>query len=187
METHHDSRPHPRVRASPEVGPGATVGTPGLGYPLLLCLGEKSFVVILNYVQRPDLCGPKALFAQQRSRTHPLVGKGLGAPRVPGEADAQPEQPGDPDLPWKSGPPRSPGPPQGSGTLNSNRTPHRGKESAPLPGGGPEPTRVYKHRHVYKVAWSPYQASPTAAFIVVDGRPHCCSRRRGVSLTRGHY
>ena len=81
------------------------VGTPGLGYPLLLCLGEKSFVVILNYVQRPDLCGPKALFAQQRSRTHPLVGKGPGAPRVPGEAGAQPEQPGDPDLPWKSGPP----------------------------------------------------------------------------------
>ena len=92
------------------------VGTPGLGYPLLLCLGEKSFVVILNYVQRPDLCGPKALFAQQRSRTRPLVGKGPGAPRVPGEAGAQPEQLGDPDLPWKSGPPRSPGPPQGSGT-----------------------------------------------------------------------
>ena len=74
METHHDSRPHPRVRASPEVGPGATVGTPGLGYPLLLCLGEKSFVVILNYVQRPDPCGPEALFAQQRSRT-PWLGK----------------------------------------------------------------------------------------------------------------
>ena len=34
------------------------VGTPGLGYPLLLCLGEKSFVVILNYVQQPDPCGP---------------------------------------------------------------------------------------------------------------------------------
>ena len=52
-----------------------TVGTPGLGYPLLLCLGEKSFVVILNYVQRPDPCGPEALFAQQWSRTRPLVGK----------------------------------------------------------------------------------------------------------------
>ena len=52
------------------------VGTPGLGYPLLLCLGEKSLVVILNYVQRPDPCGPEALFAQQRSRTHPLVRKG---------------------------------------------------------------------------------------------------------------
>ena len=32
--------PHPQVRTSPEVGPGATVGTPGLGYPLLLCLGK---------------------------------------------------------------------------------------------------------------------------------------------------
>ena len=33
--------PHPRVRTSPEMGPGATVGTPGLGYPLLLCLGKS--------------------------------------------------------------------------------------------------------------------------------------------------
>ena len=62
METHPDSRPHLRVRTSPEVGPGATVGTPGLGYPLLLCLGKKSFVVILNYVQQPDHGGPEALF-----------------------------------------------------------------------------------------------------------------------------
>ena len=29
--------PHLRVRTSPEVGPEATVGTSGLGYPLLLC------------------------------------------------------------------------------------------------------------------------------------------------------
>ena len=92
------------------------MSVPRTGVPLLLCLDEKSFVVILNYVQRPDPCGPEAMFAQQRSRTRPLVGKGPGAPRVPGEADAQPEQPGVPDLPWKSGPPRSPGPPQGSGT-----------------------------------------------------------------------
>src|SRR6185437_1515001 len=41
---------HPRVRTSPEVGPGATVGTPGLGYPLLLCLG-KGLEVIFNYIQ----------------------------------------------------------------------------------------------------------------------------------------
>ena len=75
------------------MGPGATVGTPGLGYPLLLCLGEKSFAVILNYVQRPDPCGPEALFAQQRSRTRPLVGKGPGTPHDPGEAGAQPKQP----------------------------------------------------------------------------------------------
>ena len=35
--------------------------------------------------------------------------------------------------------------------LNTNRTPPR---------EGPEPTRVYKHRHVYKVAWSPYKPHP---------------------------
>ena len=37
-------------------------------------------------------------------------------------------------------------------------------ECLPLPGegigtlsrGGPDPTRVYKHRYIYKVAWSPY-------------------------------
>ena len=74
------------------------VSTPGLGYPLLLCLGKKSFVVILNYVQQSNPYGPEALFTRQRSRTRPLVGKGPGAPRVPEEADAQPEQPEAPDL-----------------------------------------------------------------------------------------
>jgi len=87
------------------------VGTPGLGYPLLLCLGKKSFVVILNYIQQPDPYGPEALFTRQRSRTRPLVGKGPGAPRVPEEADAQPEQTEASDLPWRSGSPRNPGPP----------------------------------------------------------------------------
>ena len=87
------------------------VGTPGLGYPLLLYTGKKSFVVILNYVQQPDPCGPEALFTRQRSRTRPLVGKGPGAPRVPEEAGAQPEQPEAPDLPWRSGSPRNLGPP----------------------------------------------------------------------------
>ena len=32
----------------PEVGPWATVGIPGLGYPFLLCLG-KNPIVILDY------------------------------------------------------------------------------------------------------------------------------------------
>src|SRR6185437_5982210 len=106
---------HPRVRTSPEVGPGATVGTPGLGYPLLLCLG-KSLVVIFDYVQTAGPLRSGALFTRQRSRTRPPAGEGLGAPRVPEEAAAQPEQPGPPDLPWRSGPPRSPGPPMGSRT-----------------------------------------------------------------------
>jgi len=37
------------------------VGTPGLGYPLLLCQG-KSLIVIHNYVltaERPDPCSPE--------------------------------------------------------------------------------------------------------------------------------
>ena len=86
------------------------VGTPGLGYPLLLCLG-KSLVVILDYVQTAGPLRSGALFTRQRSRTRPPAGKGLGAPRVLEEAGAQPEQPGAPDLPWRSGPPRSLGPP----------------------------------------------------------------------------
>ena len=86
------------------------VGTPGLGYPLLLCLG-KSLVVILDYVQTAGPLRSGALFTRQRSRTRPPAGKGLEAPRVPEEAGAQPEQPGAPDLPWRSGPPRSSGPP----------------------------------------------------------------------------
>ena len=51
----------PRVRTSPEVGPGATIGTPGLGYPLLLCLG-KSFVVILDYIRTTGPLRSGALF-----------------------------------------------------------------------------------------------------------------------------
>ena len=34
------------------------VGIPGLGYPLLLRL-DKSLVVILDYVQQPEPCGPE--------------------------------------------------------------------------------------------------------------------------------
>ena len=80
------------------------VGTPGLGYPLLLCLG-KGLVVILDYVQTAGPLRSGALLTQQRSRTRSLPGKGPGAPRVPEEAGAQPEQPEAPDLPWRSGPP----------------------------------------------------------------------------------
>ena len=119
-----------------------TVGTPGLGYPLLLCLGKRSFVVILNYVQQPDPCGPEVLFTRQRSRTRPLVGKGPGAPGVPEEAGAQPEQPEALDLPWRSGSPRNPGPPFGvSDPLYSDRTPRQGKESTPR-------LEVVRGRHV---------------------------------------
>ena len=42
------------------------VGTPGLGYPLLLCLG-KSLVAILDYVQTAGPLRSGALFTRQRS------------------------------------------------------------------------------------------------------------------------
>ena len=69
------------------------VGTPGLGYPLLLCLG-KDLVVILNYIQTAGPLRSGVLFPRQRSRTCLTAGKGPGTPRVPEEAGAQPEQPG---------------------------------------------------------------------------------------------
>ena len=72
---------------SPEVGPGATVGTPGLGYPLLLCLG-KSLVVILNYAltaKQPDPYGPKPYSPGKRPRTRSPLGEGPVTPYVPEE------------------------------------------------------------------------------------------------------
>ena len=118
------------------------VGTPGLGYPLLLYLDGKSLVVILNYVQQPDPCGPEALFTRQRSRTRPLVGKGPGAPRVPEEAGAQPEQPGGSGPPVEVRIPAESRTPYGvSDPLYSNRTPRQGKESTPRLG-------VVRSRHV---------------------------------------
>ena len=69
------------------------VGTPGLGYPLLLCRG-KGLVVILDYVQTAGPLRSGVLFPRQRSRTCLTAGKGPGTPRVPEEAGAQPEQPG---------------------------------------------------------------------------------------------
>ena len=76
------------------MGPGATVGTPGPGYPLLLSLGN-SLVVIVNYAlttEQPDPCG-----------------KGPVAPRIPGVALSQNS--------W------GPGPPAESRTSQEYRTP----------------------------------------------------------------
>ena len=53
------------------------VGTPGLGYPLLLCLG-KSLVVILNYAliaEQPDPCGPEPYSPGKRPGPAPRLGK----------------------------------------------------------------------------------------------------------------
>ena len=94
----------------------SSVGTPGLGYPLLLCL-DKGLVVILDYVQTAGPLRSGVMFSRQRSRTCLTAGKGPGAPRVPEEAGAQPEQPGlrtsrgvrtpaeVPDPSWGPGPP----------------------------------------------------------------------------------
>ena len=50
------------------------VGTPGLGYPLLLCLG-KSLVVILNYIQQPNPCGPEPCSPDSGPGPVPWLGK----------------------------------------------------------------------------------------------------------------
>ena len=56
------------------MGPGATVGTSGLEYPLLLCLG-KSLVVILDYIRQPDPCGPKPCSPDNGPGPVPRLGK----------------------------------------------------------------------------------------------------------------
>ena len=66
------------------MGPGATVGTPGLGYPLLLCLG-KNLIVILNYAlaaEQPDPCGPEPYSPGKRPRTRSPLGEGPVTPRI---------------------------------------------------------------------------------------------------------
>ena len=97
------------------MGPGATVGTPGLGYPHLLCLG-KSLVVIFNYIQAAGPLWSEVLFSQQRSGPVPTIGKGPETPRVPEEAGIRAQAAGAPDLPEETGPPQGPGPLMGSRT-----------------------------------------------------------------------
>ena len=53
------------------------VGTPGLGYPLLLYL-DKSLVVILNYdltAEQPDPYGPEPYSPVKRPRTRSPLGR----------------------------------------------------------------------------------------------------------------
>jgi len=69
------------------VGLGATVSTPGLGYPLLVCLG-KSLVVILNYAlttEQPDPCGLEPCSPGKRPRTRSPLEEGPVTPHVPEE------------------------------------------------------------------------------------------------------
>jgi hypothetical protein len=107
--------PHPRVRTSPEVGPGATVGTPGLGYPLLLCLG-KGFVIILGYDQiaGPLWSGVLILLTTAPDLSHDWERSGNAA--CPGRGGRSAQTAGAPDLPWSPDPRGSPGPLMGSRT-----------------------------------------------------------------------
>ena len=99
------------------MGPGATIGTPGPGYPLLLSLG-KSLEVIFNYVlttEQPDPCGPEPYSPGKRPRTRSLLGKGPVAQRIPGVALSQNNwgprtSRGVPDLPGVPNPCRVPDP-----------------------------------------------------------------------------
>ena len=92
------------------MGPGATVGTLGLGYPFLLYLG-KSLVVILDYVQTAGPLWSGVLISRRRFRTCLTTGKGPETTRVPEEA-------GSPNS-------RGSGPPEGFGPPRKSRTPHK--------------------------------------------------------------
>ena len=61
------------------------VGTPGLGYPFLLCLG-KGLEVILDYVQTAGPLWSGVLISRQRFRTCLTTGKDPETTRVPEEA-----------------------------------------------------------------------------------------------------
>ena len=107
-------------------GTKRSVGTPGLGYPLLLCLGN-GLVVIFNYIQAAGPLRSGVLFSQQRSGPVPTVGKGPETPRVPEEAGIRARAARAPE------PPKETGPPQGPGPLMGTRTPYI--ETGPLTKG----------------------------------------------------
>ena len=65
---------HLALYSTPGLVPNDLVGTPGLGYPLLLCLG-KGLVVILNYIQTSGPLRSGVLLSQQRSGPVPRLGK----------------------------------------------------------------------------------------------------------------
>ena len=90
-----------------------SVGTPGLGYSLLLCLG-KSLVVILNYVQQPDPCGPEP--CSPNGGPGPVLWLVPGAPRVPGKDRRTAQAAGSSGPPMEVRTPGNPGPPMGSRT-----------------------------------------------------------------------
>ena len=117
-----------------------SVGTPGLGYPLLLCLG-KSLVVILNYVQQPDPCGPEPCYptkvpdpypSRERSGSTTCSERSGRSARTAGGSGPLMEV----RIPRESRTPHGVRDP-----LYSNRTPLQGKVSTPRLG-------VVRGRHV---------------------------------------
>ena len=109
------------------------VGTPGLGYPLLLCLG-KDHVVILNYIQTAGPLRSGVLFSQQRSGPFHSW-EGSGDTTCPGRGRNSCASSRGSGPPKETGPPRGPGPlMRFPDPLYSNQTPHKGKKSAPRVG-----------------------------------------------------
>jgi len=167
------------------------VGTPGLEYPLLLCLG-KSLVVIHNYAltaERPDPCCPEPYSPGKRPWTHSPLGKGPVAPRIPGAAVSQNSwgprtSRGAPNHSRSPGPPRSTGPLPGPGPRPpyTIRTPQRSRTYT-LPGAGPEPPRVTCPRAGAGTRAGPrgfrWKSRLPTAFNAVGRSAHCHNKARG--------
>ena len=111
------------------------VGTPGLGYPFLLCLG-KGLVVILGYVQTVGPLRSGVLFLSTTAPDLSHNWERSGKHRVSQERRAlSPNSRG-------SGPPaKSRTPAEVPDHLYSNRTPRKGTKSTPCLG-------VVRSRHV---------------------------------------
>ena len=77
------------------------VGTPGLGYPLLLCLG-KSLVVILDYGRTAGPLQSGALSTRQQFRKKQALSPSNQRLRT---SHGGPDPRGVPDPPWGPGPP----------------------------------------------------------------------------------
>ena len=118
-----------------------SVGTPGLGYPLLLCLG-KGFVIILGYdqVAGPLWSGVLILLTTAPDLSHDWERSGNAA--CPGRGGRSSQIAGAPDLSWSPDPRGSPGPLMGSRTTCIVTGPlAKGKKSTPCLG-------VVRSRHV---------------------------------------
>ena len=84
-EPNHSSGPTCRFVTSPEVGPGATIGTLYQGYPLLLQQG-RTRVVIHNYALRSGAAEPQgsgSYLTGQRPRTRSPLWDGSGDATCP--------------------------------------------------------------------------------------------------------